>query len=377
MATMWMGVLALEPVAGALPQRQMLTRATAEGLAAAMGAQLGRFLPPEHDYGFVWSAALYDPAQLLRRGFTLHQELSNLFVAGQRQGIAAGHSLTLCERDGKMPTALLVPELAIGGGTLYTIPVVVTGSELAITAAAERLESELYGEGLADAAIVIELARDLGLSFEHVRWLSLLDLSAMMAAQLDHVGFGFAWQLVEEVLYGDPPGSIELTTPQGQLLKLDDEAVWLDFQPYSLFARLHPQLGEHRLAQYIAKLHEFRQLQGLLAAHGIAVRVRLPNTETAHACSRHSDDFVVESIAEGVPAAAMLHEAPGLGALAFTLVDGSGRMIEHRYPLSAQAIGRFRREATDRGWPIERLGRVMLSTDGEDLALPESPDLRH
>jgi len=39
MATMWMGVLALEPVAGALPQRQMLTRATAEGLNEAMGAQ--------------------------------------------------------------------------------------------------------------------------------------------------------------------------------------------------------------------------------------------------------------------------------------------------------------------------------------------------
>ena len=43
MATMWMGVLALEPVAGALPQRQMLTRATAQGLNDAMGAQLARF----------------------------------------------------------------------------------------------------------------------------------------------------------------------------------------------------------------------------------------------------------------------------------------------------------------------------------------------
>ena len=140
MATMWMGVLALEPVAGALPQRQQLTRATAEGLNAAMGAQLARFLPPEHEYGFFWSAAIYDPAQLLRRGFPLYQELANLFVAGQRHGVDAGQCLTLCELDGRMPTALLEPESAIGGGTLYVIPIAVTGSEQAIAAVSEQLE---------------------------------------------------------------------------------------------------------------------------------------------------------------------------------------------------------------------------------------------
>jgi len=375
MATMWMGVLALEPTGGVIPARQMLTRATAEGLAAGMGGQLARFLPGEHDYGFVWSAALYDPAQLLRRDFPLHQELAHLFVAGQRQGIDAGHSLTLCERLGHMPTALLVPELAIGGGTLYAIPVVLTGSEEAIAAATERLESELYGAGLADAAIVFELNRDLGVSFEHVRWLSLLDLSAMMAAQLEHVGFGFAWQLVEEVLYGAPPRHIEVRSPQGQLLKLDDEAVWLAFTPYSLFARQQRDNAE-RLADYIAYLHEFRQLQGLLAAHGIAVRVRLPNADTGHACARATDDFVVESVSAGAPVRAVLHDAPGLGALAFSLVDESGAMVEHRYPLSASAIGRFRLEAQQKGWPVERLGRVVLSADGEDLAVPDDA-VRH
>lgn len=376
MATMWMGVLALEPAAGALPARQMLTRTTAEGLAAAMGAQLGRFLPPEHDYGFVWSAALYDPAQLLRRSFPLHHELANLFVAGQRQGIGAGQSLTLCERDGQMPTALLVPELAIGGGTLYAVPVVVTGSDAAIADASERLEAELYGEGLADPAIVYELAGDLGVAFEHVRWLSLLDLSAMMAAQLEHVGFGFAWQLVEEVLYGDPQQVIEVTSPQGQSLKLDDEAVWLAFEPYALHARQYAGPVDECLGDYIARIHEFRQLQGLLAAHGIAVRVRLPNAETGHACSRQSDDFVVESVSDGTAVRALLHEAPGLGALALTLVDAAGSIVEHRYPLSAAAIGRFRREASERGWPVERLGRVVLSADGMDLAVPDD-EVRH
>jgi len=69
-------------------------------------------------------------------------------------------------------------------------------------------------------------------------------------------------------------------------------------------------------------------------------------------------------------ARALLHELPGLGALAFTLVDALGQPVEHRYPLSAAAIGRFRSEATARGWPVERLGRVVLSADGMDLAAP-------
>jgi hypothetical protein len=371
MATMWMGVLALEPVAGALPQRQLLTRATAEGLNDAMGAQLARFLPPEHDYGFVWSAAIYDPAQLLRRGFPLYQELANLFVAGQRHGVDAGQCLTLCERDGRMPTALLEPEAAIGGGTLYVVPIAVTGSEQAIAAASEKLEIELYDQGLADAAVVFELHRDLGVAFEHVRLMSLMDVSAMMAAQLEHVGFGCAWQLIEELLYAQSPRAIEAMTPLGQSLKLDDDAVWLAFEPYSLHARQHPGDAAERLRAYVEKLHEFRQLQGLLAAHGIAVRVRLPQADTDHACSRQSDDFVIESVADGTPVRALLHEAPGLGALAFTLVDAMGSIIEHRYPLSAGAIGRFRREAAEQGWVIERLQRVVLSEDGLDLAAPD------
>jgi hypothetical protein len=375
MATMWMGVLALEPAAGALPQRQMLTRATAEGLNAAMGAQLARFLPPEQEYGFVWSAAIYDPAQLLRRGFPLYQELANLFVAGQRHGVDAGQCLTLCELDGRMPTALLEPEAAIDGGTLYIIPIAVTGSPEAIAAASERLEAELYDQGLADAAVVFELHRDLGVAFEHVRLMSLMDLSAMMAAQMEHVGFGCAWQLIEEVLYGNPPGNVETQSPLGQILKLDDHTVWLAFEPYSLHARQHG-VADTRLQTYTEKLHEFRQLQGLLAAHGIAVRVRLPQADTGHACSRQSDDFVIESVSAGAPVRALLHEAPGLGALAFTLVDVMGSIIEHRYPLSAGAIGRFREEAVQRGWAIERLQRVVLTDDGLDLAAPDGA-VRH
>lgn len=371
MATGWMGVLALEPVAGADPQRRQLTRAVAEGLNDAMGAQLARFLPQGQEYGFVWSAALYDPAQLLRPGFPLHQELEHLFVAGQRHGIAAGHCLALCEQGGRMPTAHLEPDPLLGGGTLYTIPIALTGSPAAITAAAQRLESVLYDEGLADAAVVYELHRDLGIAFEHVRLMSLADLAAMMAAQLEHVGLGCAWALIEEALYGRPPARVEARTPLGQTLLLDDDGIaWIEFEPFSLHARRHPDDSGSALDAYAARLHEFRQLQGLLAAHGLTVRARLAGSEAGDVCSREIDAFVVETVSGGVPARALLHESPGLGALAFTLVDALGQPVEHRYPLSGAAIGRFRSEAAERGWPVERLGRVVLSADGLDLAAP-------
>ena len=212
--------------------------------------------------------------------------------------------------------------------------------------------------------------RDLGVAFEHVRLMSLVDLAAMMAAQLEHVGFGCAWQLIEEHLYGQPARAIEALSPLGQSLKLDEGAAWLSFEPYSLHARQHPGDADARLPDYIAKLHEFRQLQGLLDAHGIPVRVRLPNADTGRACSRQADDHVIEGVSEAEPVRALLHEAAGLGALAFTLVDALGQVVEHRYPLSAAAIGRFRTEAAAQGWSIERLGRVLLSEDGLDLAAP-------
>ena len=106
------------------------------------------------------------------------------------------------------------------------------------------------------------------------------------------------------------------------------------------------------------------------------MRVRLPQADTGHACSRQNDDFVIESLSANAPVRACLHEAAGLGAIALTLVDAAGAAVEHRYPLSAAAIGRFRDEARAQQWPIERLGRVVLSTDGEDLAAP-SEGVRH
>ncbi|GMU43555.1 MAG: hypothetical protein AMXMBFR25_15410 [Lysobacterales bacterium] len=363
-----MGVLALELVADKTPQRRLLQREVAEGLNDAMGTQLARFLPHEHQYGFAWSGALYDPAQLLRPGFPLHAELEHLFHAGQRHGLAAGHCLVLCEREGRMPTARLEPDPELGAGSLFAIPIVLTGDAAAIAAANGPLEDALCEQGLADPAVVYELHRDLGVAFEHVRLMSLVDLAAMMAAQLEHVGLGCAWTLIEEALYGRPARMVETQTPLGQSLRLDDGVAWLGFRSYSLHAHRCDPADASALRTWLAHLHEFRQLQSLLGAHALVVRAQLGVAD--HACAREVDDFVVENLTDALPVRVLLHEAAGLGVVACTLVDALGRPVEHRYPLSAGAIGRLRDEAVARGLPIERLGRVALSEDGMDLGVP-------
>lgn len=365
----WMGVLALEPVAGSVLPRQMLSRAAAEGLVQPMAQQLGRFLSADHEYGLAWAAAAYDPAQLLRRGFPLHHELAELFHAGQRQGVLPGQTLTLAERDGRMPTALLVPELALGQQSLLAIPVALSGSDEAIALAQSRLESELFEAGLADPAITLALAADYGVAFEHVRWLSVMDLLAMMAAQLDNVGFGPAWQLIEEHLLGQPAQDMSTQTALGQGLHLDDDAVWMDVLSYSLYARL-PGVSDdpdERIEAFVARVLEQRQIQALLQAHGLPLRFRLPRAESGHTCSRQLEDALVELVGIGQPTQAVLHEHPTLGVLACTLLDAAGEVLEHRYPLAADAIRRQLRELTDSGLPVQRPRRIVLSRDGMDL----------
>lgn len=375
----WMGILALEPVAGARLPRQMLTRAGAERLVPLLAAQLGRFLSVDHEYGLSWAAAAYDPAQLLRASFPLHHELGELFHAGQRQGLGAGQTLTLAERDGAMPTALLVPELALGSGPLLAIPVVLSGSDAAIALARARLESELFEAGLADPAIALELTADFGVAFDHVRWLSLMDLIAMMATQLDNVGFGPVWQLIEEVLLGQPAQALDVQTALGQPLHLDGETVWSDFLSFSLYARLPEAASDaaSRLRDYLSRLLELRQLQALLAAHAIALRVRLPQTDTDHACSRNADDLLVETLKPGTPARVLIHEHPSLGVLAYSLADARGDLLEHRYPLSLAGSRRCAQQIQASGWQVERPGQVLLDAHGLDLAGPQGPSALH
>jgi hypothetical protein len=364
----WMGVLALEPLDGAPLAGRQLEPEVAERLGELLALQLGRFLPTAHEYALAWAAAAYDPAQLLRRGLPLHAELTNLFQAGQRAGLAAGQILTLSAREGRMPTAVLEPDAALGDGRLYVVPVVVLGDESAIEAASQRLETVLMDEGLADPRIVGELSQAFGVRFEHARWLSLTDLAAMMAAQLTHVGMAPAWALLEELLYAEEPESMAVDTALGQWITLEGEAVRIAVEPYAAFAARHAgessETDEELVQAWLARIHEQRQYAALLGAHGITLDF------AAETPAQIVDGCLVDRRAEGEPAAALVHAHRSLGPVAITLADARGQVLEHCQPLSPAALV-ARLDALGRaGVAITRENIVSVLADGSDLAGP-------
>lgn len=351
--TMWMGVLALETGAAATHSR-WLSRECAEALTPRLLAQLGRLLSPDHAYGFSWAAALYDPAQLLRRGFRVHTEIHELFLAGRDKGLDSGQSLTLMQHQGQMPTRVLEPEAELGIGTLQVIPVVLTGSDDAIDAAREALESSLYEMGLVDAASALLLGKDLGSALEHVRWMSLLDLAAMMAAQLGHVGLAPAWELIEEHLFAAAPQELAVTSTQGNSMQLDPAGIRLEFPSFARFVDVRSK-GAAAIEEYLARVHEFRQLQALLSAHGLAATI--PGAQNG---------FFIETCGDTPCTRYRLHTHPALGALAWTGFDASGAVVEQLYPLEPAAARRQLRALEVRGVPVET-GQICLTADGLDL----------
>lgn len=361
----WMGVLALEPLDGAPLAGRRLAPEVAERLGELLALQLGRYLPPAHAYALAWAAAAYDPAQLLRRGLPLHAELTNLFQAGQRAGLAAGQILTLAAREGRMPTAVLEPDAALGDGRLYVVPVVVLGDEAAIEAASQTLETVLMDEGLADPRIVGELSQASGVRFEHARWLSLTDLAAMMAAQLTHVGMAPAWALLEELLYAEEPESMAVDTALGQWITLEGEAVRLAVEPYAAFAARHAgDTSEERVQAWLARIHEQRQYAALLGAHGITLDF------ATEAPAQIVEGCLVDRRAAGEPATALVHAHRSLGPVAITLADARGQVLEHRQPLSAEALRTQLAALQGAGLTITQPGTVATVADGSELAGP-------
>ncbi len=350
----WYGVIAVERQAATAMELQ-LSRQAADTLVTGLMAQVARHVPD--GLGLAWSAALYDPAQLLRRGFPVHREVLDLARAGRAQGVAPGQALTVIAGPSGMPTALLQPDPKLGAGTLLVIPWVLWGDAAAVAAATQRLESELFEQGLADPAIVLALA-ELGETFEHARLMSIADLMAMMAAQLDQVGLAAAWQILEESLLAPTPREFDVQSRLGQAWRLTPEHAILSFEPISAYANRVPvDHIELMLGDYLERVHEFRQTQALLLAHGLDVTIN-PAPEGG---------LIVDYKSNGLARSAVLHEHPGLGALAFTLIDDRRHVLAHYYPVAPGAIGDFLASMRERGLELVRPGRVMLAIDGTDL----------
>lgn len=288
------GALALELVGAAAVDRDVLTQAASGELAALIAGDLAGFVADAARLDLVLMGAHYDPVEVLRPGWPLHQELHQLCARAPSAGVPAGESgvatgrvIAFGAHEGRLPGALM-PSAEFTGGPLRLLPFALTGDAATLAQVGEVLERELLERGMAGAGTALAAQDAFGLRIEHARYLTVHDLAAMTAMQYEHAGLAALWPVLETAL-------------------LQPEAEqWLDAPPEPL---LHYTQGEARIALFSAQAwharyatgescetlpqrerlnrrhQQFearqRQFAAVLGAHGVAV--------TFVHCDRHAD----------------------------------------------------------------------------------------
>ena len=142
----------------------------------------------------------------------------------------------------------------------------------------------------ADTALAAQAA--FGLQVEHARYLTVHDLTAMMAMQYEHAGLAPLWPLLETALL-QPDGEAWLDAPPEPLLHyVDREARIALFTPSAWQARYAGDVAcdNDECRARLGRRHQHfearqRQYAAVLGAHGIAVNfVHCDSVDAADVC---------------------------------------------------------------------------------------------
>ncbi|MEN1925381.1 hypothetical protein [Luteimonas qiangzhengi] len=264
------GALALERVAAEAPGALSLAQDKAGALAALVARDLAAFTADVGDLDLCMVAAHYDPAELLRPGWPLHEELAQL--SARAPGDAGGRVIAFGSHEGKLP-GTLTPNPAMAEGPLRLVPFVLTGPAEAVDTVGETFENQLLERGMADAGSALLAQEAFGLQVEHARYLTLHDLCAMTALQYDHAGLSRVWPILETALLA-PQKEAWLDIPPEPLLRYADGEVRIAMFSPDHWRRHYggDEQDEARLARgYMHFEGRQRQVTALLQAHGIPV----------------------------------------------------------------------------------------------------------
>ena len=265
------GVIALELSDGIQPTRAALQADAAGELATQLGRDLAKLVPAVGQCDLALFAAHFDPAEALRPGWPLHRRVSELLerAPGQSQGsriVGFG-----ADASGDVPMPLQC-ELALAGGGLRVLPFVLRGDAAAVAGA--QLEEMLLDRGMAAADTALALQEEFGARIEHVRYLSLHDLAAMIAMQYTNVGLEPLWTLLETALL-EPHAEAWLDAGQEPLARYADGEVRIAlFDPCAWRSRYAAGVeDEAKLERGFAMFQaRQRQFSAVLDAHGVPVQ---------------------------------------------------------------------------------------------------------
>lgn len=265
------GVIAIELRDGTPPQRAALPATAAGEVATLLGRDLAKLAADAADCELALLAAHFDPAEALRPGWPLHQRVLELLqrAPGQAQGARVmGFG---ADPQGALPPTMQADPALLGGG-LRLLPFVLRGAH--VEAAAEQLESKLFDCGMAKADAALALQEGLGAQVEHIRYLSLHDLLAMMAMQYQNAGLDGVWALLETALL-EPQGELLLDAAPEPLARYGDGEVRIALLDLPAWQRRNaPALQDAAALERGFARFQMRQRQyaEVLQIHGVPVQ---------------------------------------------------------------------------------------------------------
>src|SRR5690606_3474275 len=264
------GALALERAPSDEPLALALDQAQAGALAELLARDLAGFVAGAGDLDLCMVAAHYDPAELLRPGWPLHEEL--LQLGSRAPGRRGGRVIAFGTHEGTLPGAL-TPSPALAEGPLRLLPFVLSGAPEDVAAVSDALEELLLETGMAGAGTALLAQEACGLSVVHARYLTIHDLCAMTAMQYEHAGLAALWPIVETALLS-PAREAWLDSPPEPLLRYAQGEVRIAMLSPDAWRRRHAAGDEDRERLSRGFRHfeaRQRQFAALLQAHAIPV----------------------------------------------------------------------------------------------------------
>ncbi|MBS0575428.1 MAG: hypothetical protein JSS45_03220 [Proteobacteria bacterium] len=274
-------VLALELRPGEHAGRDALDPAQAARLAAGIAEDLAKLAPAAAHCDLAVLGAHYDSIELLRPGWPVHAALDSL---AQRAPMAAAGDggariLAFGAHAGALPEAVPSPDADYAQGAMRLLPLLLRARGDDAPALAEvvaEFEHILLERGMAGAATALFAQDAFAAPIEHARYLTVHDLTAMMAMQYEHAGLGPLWPLIETALLAAHEETW-LDAPPEPLARYGDGEVriaLLDADAWRAGGFAPPSAGtdaaklERAFERFEARQ---RQFAAVLAAHGIAV----------------------------------------------------------------------------------------------------------
>jgi len=357
----------------------LLDRAAAEQVLAHLAADLTGMFPAIHLCALTMAGALFDQTQLLSPGMLVYKALETLQQSSNPGDDFHPRLLSVGARKELMPLDELQPHEDIPLGLLQVLPLLVSGPAEQIQPLAEEMEHRFLEQGQLSAHSAKGLEAQFRVALNHARFMTIIDLNALLRMQLEHHGFLPLWELLDAAI-NSPDQTLQVKTAAGLKFEWREGAVHCFFETFDWWARHGggadaPASTQQLQTAYADWTREYRRYLTMLTAHGVRISQHLPGLEDAEL----SDTFLLEeSTVRPPPDAAPVteHSADDLGSMAVTVVS-RGRQINF-YPLQASGLNDLHQFIRDEGYSgdIAFPGNIVYSEEHRQLMADTLPGSR-